>query len=260
MKKLSLLISYLIVFLLGVLIAPYIYGSQEQEITPQIATPTPHITNYSPLSPNETLVATGNIVAVRSSDNNGTLGKVIVEIKKEGRGRVLINTNPFVEPDTQYSAETAIQVAQNLTGKSLADLDVIISFQIEGRLIGGPSAGAAIAATAVAAIEGKQVRQDAVITGTIEEDGSIGQVGGIFEKAFAAFENNATLFLIPKGQSHTFRREMHTEEKRIGGFIYIYSYEVLKPVNLIEYAKEQWNMEVKEVSNIREAVSYLIEY
>ncbi|MEM2924124.1 MAG: S16 family serine protease [Methanocellales archaeon] len=257
MKKLSILISYLIVFLLGILIAPYIYESQEE--IPQISTPTPPVT-YSPLRPNETLVAIGNIVAVRSSDNNGTLGKVIVEIKKEGKGRVLINTNPFVEPDTQYSAEKAIQVAQNLTGKSLAELDVIISFEIEGRLIGGPSAGAAIAATAVAAIEGREVKQDVVITGTIEEDGSIGQVGGIFEKAYAAFKNNATIFLIPKGQSHLVYYEMHTEQKRIGGFTYIYQYPVRKELDLIEYAKEQWNMEVKEVSNIREAVSYLIKY
>ncbi len=256
MKKLSLALSYLIIFLLGVLVAPYIY-TQEQEIAPQIS-PTPHLTTYSPLRPNETLIATGNIVAVRSSDNAGTIGKVIVEIKKEGRGRVLINTNPFVEPDTQYSAEKAIRMAQNLTEKSLAELDVIISFQIEGRLIGGPSAGAAIAATAVAAIEGKQVKQDAVITGTIEEDGSIGQVGGIFEKAYAAFENNATLFLVPKGQSQLVYYEMHTEQKRIGGFTYIYQYPVRKELNLTEYAREHWNMEVREVSNLREAVHYLI--
>ena len=49
-------------------------------------------------------------------------------------------------------------------------------------LIGGPSAGAAIAVATVAAIEGKNVSKDAVITGTIEEGGYIGEVGAVFEK------------------------------------------------------------------------------
>ncbi|MFH0972233.1 MAG: hypothetical protein V1835_06760, partial [Candidatus Micrarchaeota archaeon] len=39
------------------------------------------------------------VLAVKSDDNTGVLSYVNVEIRS-GKGRVLINTNPFVEPDT----------------------------------------------------------------------------------------------------------------------------------------------------------------
>ncbi|NMX21004.1 hypothetical protein C5S30_00905 [ANME-1 cluster archaeon GoMg4] len=46
--------------------------------------------------------SSANIVAVRSDTHSGVIGKVYVELK-DGKGDVLVNTNPFVEPDTQYS-------------------------------------------------------------------------------------------------------------------------------------------------------------
>ncbi len=259
--KISHALTYLVIFLLGVLVAPYIYGYEFSAPVNPLPTPaaTPIIApTYPPLKPDGTLTATGSIVAVRSGDEKGALGRVTVEIKKEGKGRVLIDTNPFVEPDTQYSADTAVKMAENLTGKSLANLDVIISFQIEGTLIGGPSAGAAMATTTVAAIESKKIKPDVVVTGTIEEDGSIGRVGGIFEKANAAFENNATLFLVPEGQSHLVYYERQTQEERIGGFTLIRHYLVPRELNLTEYAKQNWNMTVIEVSTLKEAVRYMV--
>jgi predicted S18 family serine protease len=76
----------------------------------------------------------------------------------------------------------------NITGN-----DSLVSFEINGTLIGGLSAGAAL--------EGKAVRRDCVLTGTIEEDGSIGQVGEVFDKAVAAQKkHNITLFLVPYDQ------------------------------------------------------------
>lgn len=83
----------------------------------------------------------------------------------------------------------------NITGN-----DILISFVINGTVIGGPSAGAATTIATIAALEGKTVRLDYVLTGTIEEDGSIGQVGGVFDKAVAAEKHNFTLFLVPYGQ------------------------------------------------------------
>jgi len=83
----------------------------------------------------------------------------------------------------------------NITGN-----DILISFVINGTVIGGPSAGAATTIATIAALEGKTVRLDYVLTGTIEEDGSIGQVGGVFDKAVAAEKHNITRFLVPYGQ------------------------------------------------------------
>ena len=119
---------------------------------------------------------------------------------KDGDGDVLVNTNPFVEPDTQYSVREAVAIAENFTNVNVSNKDLVVSFAINGTLIGGPSAGAATTVDTIVAMEGAQVRQDMAITGTIEEGGYIGQVGGAFDKAVAAEKNGMTLFLVPNGQ------------------------------------------------------------
>ena len=204
-------------------------------------------------------ISCANIVAVRSDDHFGVIGKVLVELK-EGDGDVLVNTNPFVEPTTQYSVREAVKVAESFTNIHTLNKDIIISFDINGTLIGGPSAGAAIAAATIGAIEGNEVRQDAVITGTIEEGGYIGQVGGVFDKAVAAEKNGIKLFLVPEGQKKMIYYEQKIEEREIeilGIRISIPKiYYVEKEVDLGEYMEGK--MEVEEVSTIDDVVDYMI--
>lgn len=140
-----------------------------------------------------------NIVAVGSDTRQGLMGTVTVELK-EGTGNVLVNTDPFLRragPDTQYSIREAVEAAAAFSQVNITGNDILISFEINGTVIGGPSAGAATIIATIAALEGKTVRLDCVLTGTIEEDGSIGQVGGVFDKAVAAEKHNFTRFLVP---------------------------------------------------------------
>ncbi len=202
-----------------------------------------------------------NIVAVRSDDHLGVIGKVVVELK-EGDGDVLVNTNPFVEPTTQYSVREAVKVAEHFTNINISNKDIIISFDINGTLIGGPSAGAAIAAATIGAIEGKKVRQDVAITGTIEEGGYIGQVGGVFDKAVAAEKNGIKLFLVPEGQKKLIYYEQKIEEREIKIFgiriLIPKVYYIEKEVDLGEYMEGK--MEVEEVSTIDDVVANMILY
>ncbi|MEA1956951.1 MAG: S16 family serine protease [Euryarchaeota archaeon] len=191
-----------------------------------------------------------NIVAVRSDTHSGVIGKVHVELK-EGNGNVLVNTNPFVESTMQYSVREAVKVAENYTNINTANRDIIVYFDIDGTLIGGPSAGAAITAATIAAIENKEVRRDAAITGTIEEGGRIGQVGSVFEKAVAAEENGMELFLMAKGQGVY---EQRIKKEEIFGFTFVRVYST--PIDLKEYMKGK--MEVEEVSTIDEVVAYMV--
>ncbi len=210
-----------------------------------------------PLPVSETMYASSNIVAVSSYDNSGVLGFAEIEIHP-GKGRILLNTNPFVEPDTQQSAEIAAGVASAFTEKNLSDRDIILSFNITGELVGGPSAGASITAAMIAAIENRPVNKSIAVTGTIEPDSSIGQVGGILEKAQAAADLGIELFLVPEGQGTVTYYEMQTEERRIGGFVYQRVYYVPRSVDLNNYTM-QWEMTAKEVSSISELVEYMIE-
>jgi uncharacterized protein len=199
--------------------------------------------------------SSANIVAVRSDTRVGVIGKVYVELK-DGDGDVLVNTNPFVEPDTQYSVREAVAIAENFTNINVSNKDIIVSFAINGTLIGGPSAGAATTVATIAAMEGTQVRQDVAITGTIEEGGYIGQVGGVFDKAVAAEKDGMNLFLVPNGQKKVIYYEQQIEERNIFGFSFTRVYYTPKEIDLGEYM--EGTMDVEEVSTIGEAVTYII--
>lgn len=241
-------IGILLAFVLGVFTAEYYEFS-----------PTGHA-GLSQLPAVEKYEASVDIVAVKEQGETGVVSRAVAEIVM-GKGRVLFSLNPFVEPDTQQSAETAAQVTQDFTGTSLADRDVIYSIEdINASLVGGPSAGAALTVATIAALEGKNVREDVGITGTIREDGSIGQIGGVIEKAAAVAEQGKTLFLVPEGQSIIrYYEQQVTEEKH--GFVTIQRvHYVPKELNLNEYSKEQgWGLEIREISDIEEAVGLMLE-
>jgi len=154
---------------------------------------------------NLTMVTKSDYGVLGVDENN--IGHVIPleVIIKEGKSNLFLNVaNVLVDESMQSSAQTAIRVAREVTRTSLADKDVLINIQAplqDGKLaISGGSAGGAIAIAAIAAMEEKQARADVLMTGTINEDHSIGQIGAPRAKGIAAMENGAKLFLVPRGQ------------------------------------------------------------
>ena len=203
--------------------------------------------------------ASVNIVAV-TSQGGGEVSKGVVELRP-GKGRVLINTNPFVEPDTQYSFETASHVAEGVTGKSLKNTDVIFTVEeSKAKLVGGPSAGAAFTVATIAAVQGKKIREDAAITGTIDKTGLIGPIGGVLEKMVAFGELGGKLFLVPKGQGTVnYLTEEPAGEARQGPYVIKRFKMTAKVLNLNDYAQEHFGMKVVEVAHIDDAVGLLIQ-
>jgi uncharacterized protein len=191
------------------------------------------------------------IVAVREKDQAGVIGEVLVEVKK-GEGRILMETSPFTEPETQASAKIATEVVKKITGANVSQKDIVISFKINGTLIGGPSAGASIAVATYAALEGKAIKENVVVTGTIEKSGKIGQVSGIYEKANASCEKGIKLFLIPKG-AKVYKTEIIEREIFGRKFVFPHSIEV----DLQKEMKAK-GMDVKEVSTIEDVINEMI--
>jgi len=195
-----------------------------------------------------------HVVAV-SNSGSGVISEAEVEIR-EGKGRVFFSVNPFVEPDTQFSAETAKKVAEAFTGKSTENKDISYSIEAgETRFIGGPSVGAALALATIAAIEKKELREDVAITGTIYENGSIGQIGRVMEKATAASRNNIKIFLVPPGQSRAVFYEKKTEEKQGSGFVFERVYYEPVEFDLNRAFSEEYGMGIIEVGSIGEAAA-----
>ncbi len=129
---------------------------------------------------------------------------------------------------------------------------MVYSIKTNATLIGGPSAGAALTVATVAALENKTLKNDIMITGTIWPDGSIGEVGGILEKAKAARDVGIKVFLVPLGQGEqTYLKPRETCIRR-GGFIFCETTYEQVTINI----GDDVGIAVIEVGNIDEALKY----
>jgi len=123
----------------------------------------------------------------------------VTESLAPGNGDVYVTVSPKIGVSTQESIREAVAYAAGISGFP-AGCDVLLRFEASESTdyIEGPSAGAAITAMSYALMENRSMRQDAIMTGTIEKDGSIGAVGGLYEKANSAIERGARFFIVPQ--------------------------------------------------------------
>jgi len=203
--------------------------------------------------------STVNIVAVREVRISplevryeGVTLKAVVGLKT-GNGDIYINTQPIIGIDLQLSARTAVIVAQNFTGVQLGSTDVFLTITAETQVdvVDGPSAGGAITIAMIAAIENRKINRTVYMTGTINPDGTIGPVGAVLEKALAAAQKGATLFLVPRGQSVATVWKEYT----VGLFVFRYA----ERVNIQEYLEEEgYHLQIVEVRTIRDAYELMV--
>jgi len=196
-----------------------------------------------------------NLAAV-DINGNGAAVPLRVEIRY-GTGKVLTDIDKVLFwIDTQYSIQTARNVAENITGIDTNNYDIFYSIETNDTgVVGGPSAGAALTVATIAALKELTIKDGVIITGTINPDGTIGQVGGVLKKARAAHDIGAKLFLIPTGQAYEttlLAKEVCTE---IIGFIWCRTgYEE----QIINVAADS-GIAIIEIENINQALDYIIQ-
>jgi predicted S18 family serine protease len=129
----------------------------------------------------------------------GGMVNITVEVAP-GKGRVLVQTTPLMGTVFQDAANHAVAAAARHSGVDLSGTDVIFSIRSAEEVseIDGPSAGAAMAALLVSVLEDFQINESVTVTGTIDENGNIGAIGGVLEKAEAAYRSGKTLLLLPR--------------------------------------------------------------
>jgi len=174
-----------------------------------------------------------------------------------GKNRVFIATTPKIGIELQASAEKALKAALKISGVQKSyDVYIIIKAEKEVQVVDGPSAGAAIAVMITALLRGDNIRKDVGLTGTIDEEGNIGPVGGVLEKALVAAENGIKVFLVPKGQSKVIK---YIPSKEKIGFLEIVVYRAVRVDLEEELRRRGYYMEVEEVSTLTEAYSYFVQ-
>ena len=195
--------------------------------------------------------ATAYLAAV-DSRGNGVITLLVVEAVP-GSGRTLVDIdNLLFWADTQHSIRIAKRVAENITGINVSNYDIVYNIYANASVIGGESAGAAITLATIAALQNRSLRDDVIITGTINHDGTIGLVQAVLPKAKAARQHGAKLFLVPLLQSREVNYEVRRHCDKFGAFEYCREETVPRLVNISEEA----GIEVKEVRTIQEAMQY----
>ncbi len=130
---------------------------------------------------------------------------LLIEVEaRNGAGLHIDMEGVLLDETVQESMKTAFDVAQDVTGNKLTGRMIIFHtrnpFAEDELIIDGGSAAAAMTIALIALAEGRKVKSDVFITGTIEPDGSIGGVKKVAEKARVARDAKAEIMLVPVGQ------------------------------------------------------------
>lgn len=185
----------------------------------------------------------------------GSILKITVEIR-DGSGLVLVNTAIPTGVDFQSSARTAVVVAQNVTGVDLSKKDIIFSISSANnqdlQAVDGGSAGGAMTVLLISDLLGKSINHQVLMTGTIQPDGTIGQIGAAADKASAAGQFGAKTFLVPQGQAVV--SVQNCSEKSEGPVTYQTCTMEQKPLSPIMQSK--YGMQVIEINTIQDALKY----
>jgi len=176
------------------------------------------------------------MVAVMGSPDSGTgnspeylsSAKIKVPVMNGTKSAQLVNASVFLMPGTgrvlvdigdayvdEYKAQPmikgAVAAAEKVTGISLDESDIVISFDCGGAAIKGDSMGAAVACGIAAAAMNKEIVSSVAITGAIRRDGRIMSAGKILDKAKALKDGGVETFLVPAGNAI----EVNYTEKKV---------------------------------------------
>lgn len=141
------------------------------------------------LSPGETYTQSITIVGIDKNTGEGRLAVLRIELRA-GSGHLAISVPPYENEDTQRAAVNAKKAAELMTGMNLSQVDITITVEniSPETLVTGPSSSAAMAVLMVATIRASEnmtpniVRQDVVISASIDSTGRLKPVGEIAKK------------------------------------------------------------------------------
>ncbi|MFH0905837.1 MAG: S16 family serine protease [archaeon] len=159
-----------------------------------------------------------------------------------GSGKIYSSIdNSLIGSSTQESEKTAVNVSNNITKLDIKNkYDFFFDIKSSASEVDGPSAGAAMTLLLISMLQDKDLSKEISLTGTIDEFGNVGEVGGVYEKAKKAADVGIKLFMVPTGN----RKQLVTDEGNV------------KVVDFFSYAYENWNLKIVEVRNIQEVLDY----
>ncbi len=135
-------------------------------------------------------------VADTSTGAMGGTASLRLEVRP-GTGAIFIDSFPLTRIDTQASARYAQQVACDHLDIDCSQYDFYYTIRANTAVVGGPSAGGAIAVLTASVLSGLPIDHSIAMTGTINSGGVIGPVAGVRAKIAGARQAGIKTVLIP---------------------------------------------------------------
>lgn len=264
----SLKVAFIALILTAVLFAGFTYFESTPQAQPGKVVTVPqtelvNATEFKPILP----VRESKIVVPLAAVNGADSGEVVsVEITRirNGKGKVLVDVSgAVIAAGTQESLVNAANAAGDLdptTRLNRLGSDLVFSFNAKGvREVSGGSAGAAIAVGVALLLNDAGFDGKTLVTGALYSNGTVKQVGGVYEKVKAAKASGFTRVLVPLGQSiQSVSFVNETQDCRpsltnAGEVCTVHRQAQSRDVNL----SEEFGIDVREVSSLAQIYAIL---
>ena len=134
--------------------------------------------------------------AVLSGENAGVLTTITINVTN-GNGAVVIKGPSYVGNSTTLSAKTAVDYVSGYLGINESHYNFTYDIMDSSSNVSGPSAGLAFSILAYAGLEHRSIYPNFTVTGTINPDGMVGEVGGVYDKLTAAKSAGMKYAIVP---------------------------------------------------------------
>ncbi|MCL5101860.1 MAG: hypothetical protein M1544_00685 [Candidatus Marsarchaeota archaeon] len=146
--------------------------------------------------------------AVILQTNNGTLTTIKLDVTT-GNGAINITGPASVAESTLNSSEAAAQVASSYLGLNYKDYNFHYEIFDGGANVSGPSAGTAMTLLALSSLSHKPLLSNFTVTGVINYNGTIGEIGGVYDKIGAAKSHNISFIMVPYAGNGSLETEIY---------------------------------------------------
>lgn len=151
----------------------------------------------------ERVTTLSSLLELLAARSPGAVAEVTVEDSETGELRdaaVTLGRHPDEGNDGGF-------IGISRVGERVEHMHLPFEVSISSGSIGGPSAGLAFTLSVMDLLTPGNLtgRNQVAVTGTIRLDGSVGDVGGVAQKAFAARQAGADLFIVPAASAEAAR-------------------------------------------------------
>ncbi|MCL4388143.1 hypothetical protein M1567_03260 [Candidatus Marsarchaeota archaeon] len=169
--------------------------------------------------------ATIHAPAVILQTNNGTLTIINLNVTT-GNGSVNITGPLSVGQSTINSSEAAAIVASSELGLNYKNYNFHYRIEDSGANVSGPSAGTAMTLLALSALSHKKLLDNFTVTGVINYNGTIGEIGGVYDKIETAKAHGMSFIMVPYAGNNSLETEIYYLASRYFGIRVIPIYNV----------------------------------